>query len=121
MQRWTPADLVFVDQGITLWVYSDRRGVEKIFPFDLIPRPVAGGDWNVLEKGLVQRITALNLFLHDIYHEQRILREGKIPAELVLQSKGYRPEMAGFDPPGKQYLPLVGTELVRGGAGQFIG
>jgi uncharacterized circularly permuted ATP-grasp superfamily protein len=120
VQRRNTAELVFFNQGITFSVYSDRRGVEKIFPFDLIPRPVAGNEWNVLEKGLIQRITALNLFLHDIYHDQNILHEGKIPAELVLQSKGYRPEMAGFDPPGRQYLHVVGTDLVRDLNGQFL-
>lgn len=120
VQRRATADLAFFNQGITFSVYSDRRGVEKIFPFDLIPRPLASSEWAVLEKGLVQRIAALNLFIHDIYHEQRILREGIIPAELVLYSKNYRPEMAGFDPPGKQYIHIVGTDLVRDARGQFL-
>jgi uncharacterized circularly permuted ATP-grasp superfamily protein len=120
VQRRGSADLVFFNQGITFSVYSDRRGVEKIFPFDLIPRPVAAAEFAPLEKGLVQRITALNLFLHDLYHEQRILRQGVIPAELVLQSKGYRKEMEGFDPPGKQYIHVVGTDLVRDSTGRFL-
>src|ERR1700677_2415757 len=77
------ADLVFINQGITFSVYSDRRGVEKIFPFDLIPRPVAAAEWTRLEAGLRQRIDTLNQFLHDVYHEQRILKEGIIPSELV--------------------------------------
>ena len=119
-QRRSSADLVFVNQGITFSVYSDRRGVEKIFPFDLIPRPVAAAEWTVMEAGLVQRIQALNLFLHDVYHDRRIIREGVIPEELVLKSKGYRQEMVGFDPPGKQYLHIVGTDLVRDPAGQFL-
>jgi uncharacterized circularly permuted ATP-grasp superfamily protein len=114
------ADLVFINQGITFSVYSDRRGVEKIFPFDLVPRPVAACEWNVLEPGLVQRIRAINLFLHDVYHERRILREGVVPEDLVLQSKGYRPEMIGFNPPGGQYVHIVGTDLVRDGRGQFL-
>ena len=70
---------MFINQGITFSVYSDRRGVEKIFPFDLIPRPVAGTEWDRLEAGLVQRIQALNLFLHDVYHDQRILQGGGDP------------------------------------------
>jgi uncharacterized circularly permuted ATP-grasp superfamily protein len=119
-QRRSSADLVFVNQGITFSVYSDRRGVEKIFPFDLIPRPVAATEWMMLEAGLLQRIRALNLFLHDVYHDRRILREGIIPTELVLKSKGYRPEMIGFDPPGKQYLHVVGTDLVRDSEGNFL-
>jgi uncharacterized circularly permuted ATP-grasp superfamily protein len=119
-QRRAGADLVFVNEGITFSVYSDRRGVEKIFPFDLIPRPVAAAEWAVMEAGLVQRIRALNLFLHDIYHARRILREGVIPEEMVLNSRGYRPEMVGFDPPGGQYLHVVGTDLVRDPSGQFL-
>src|SRR3954464_5995986 len=75
-QRRAESDLAFVNQGITFSVYSDRRGTEKIFPFDLIPRPVAAAEWAMLETGLVQRIRALNLFLHDVYHDQRILCEG---------------------------------------------
>jgi uncharacterized circularly permuted ATP-grasp superfamily protein len=119
-QRRSGADPVFVNQGLTFSVYSDRRGVEKIFPFDLIPRPVAAAEWQVLEAGLVQRIRALILFLHDIYHDRRILREGVIPEDLVLNSRGYRPEMAGFDPPGGQYIHVCGTDLVRDPAGRFL-
>jgi uncharacterized circularly permuted ATP-grasp superfamily protein len=119
-QRRAGADLAFVNQGITFSVYADRRGVEKIFPFDLIPRPVAGTEWRVLETGLLQRIQALNLFLHDLYHEQRILKEGVIPEDLVLRSTAYRPEMIGFNPPGKQYLHVVGTDLIRDSNGQFL-
>ena len=119
-ERRALADLVFINQGITFSVYSDRRGVEKIFPFDLIPRPVGGKEWDRVELGLIQRIQALNLFLDDIYHDQRILKEGIIPSDLVLQSKGYRPEMAGFTPPGGQYLHVVGTDLIRDPAGEFL-
>lgn len=119
-QRRRNADLVFINQGITFSVYSDRRGTEKIFPFDLVPRPVAASEWLQLESGLLQRIKALNLFLHDVYHERRILNEGVVPAELVLKSKCYRPEMIGFDPPGGQYVHVVGTDLVRDHKGQFL-
>jgi uncharacterized circularly permuted ATP-grasp superfamily protein len=120
LKRRTSADLAFINNGITFSVYSDRRGTEKIFPFDLIPRPVAGKEWDLLERGLVQRIRALNLFLDDVYHDQRILKEGVIPASLVLQSKGFRPEMIGFSPPGKQYLHVVGTDLIRDTNGEFL-
>jgi uncharacterized circularly permuted ATP-grasp superfamily protein len=113
------ADLVFINQGITFSVYSDRRGTEKIFPFDLIPRPVAAAEWQRIETGLVQRISALNLFLHDVYHDRRALREGVVPEELVARSKGYRPEMEGFTPPGGQYLHVVGTDLVKDASGEF--
>jgi uncharacterized circularly permuted ATP-grasp superfamily protein len=114
------ADLAFVNQGITFSVYSDQRGVEKIFPFDLIPRTIPAGEWAHLEVGLIQRVKALNLFLHDVYHDQRILKEGVIPAELVLGSKGYRQEMIGFTPPGGVYVHICGTDLIRDTAGQFL-
>jgi uncharacterized circularly permuted ATP-grasp superfamily protein len=118
-RRRAGADLVFVNQGITFSVYSDRRGVEKIFPFDLIPRPVAAAEWQRIEAGLLQRMHALNAFLHDVYHDRRIFRDGIIPEELVLRSKGYRPEMVGFEPPGGQYLHVVGSDLVRDAHGTF--
>lgn len=114
------ADLAFVNQGITFSVYSDRRGVEKIFPFDLIPRTIPAAEWVALEKGLVQRVQALNLFLYDVYHEQKILREGIVPAELVLGSKGFRKEMVGFRPPGGVYVHICGTDLIRDVGGQFL-
>jgi uncharacterized circularly permuted ATP-grasp superfamily protein len=118
--RRTSADLAFVNHGITFSVYSDRRGVEKIFPFDLIPRPIPAGGWQILEAGLVQRIRALNLFLHDVYHDQRILKEGVIPADLVLGSKGFRQEMVGFVPPGGVYIHICGSDLIRDDRGQFL-
>jgi uncharacterized circularly permuted ATP-grasp superfamily protein len=118
-ERRAGADLAFINQGITFSVYADRRGVEKIFPYDLIPRPVSAQEWTVLEAGLLQRVQAMNEFLYDIYHERRILREGVIPEDMVLQALSFRPEMVGFDPPGKQYLHVVGTDLIRDPAGQF--
>jgi uncharacterized circularly permuted ATP-grasp superfamily protein len=120
LDRRTSADLAFINNGVTFSVYSDRRGTEKIFPFDLIPRPVYGKEWDRLEAGLVQRIRALNMFLDDVYHDQRILKEDVIPSNLVLQSKGFRPEMVGFSPPGKQYLHVVGTDLIRDAKGEFV-
>ena len=119
-KRRAGADMAFVNQGITFSVYSDRRGVEKIFPFDLIPRTVPAVEWVTLEAGLIQRITALNLFLHDVYHDRRILKDGVIPAELVLGSKGFRPEMIGFTPPGRQYMHICGTDLIRDAAGRWL-
>ena len=118
--RRAGADLVFVNQGITFSVYSDRRGVEKIFPFDLIPRAIPAKEWYSLEAGLVQRIRALNLFLHDVYHDRRILTEGMIPEDLVLGSKGYRKEMIGFTPPGGVYIHICGSDLIRDTAGRFL-
>jgi uncharacterized circularly permuted ATP-grasp superfamily protein len=114
------ADLAFVNQGITFSVYADRRGVEKIFPFDLIPRTIPADEWAVLEAGLVQRVRALNLFLHDIYHEQQILREGIVPEDLVLGAKGFRKEMVGFTPPGGVYVHICGTDLIRDVDGRLL-
>ncbi len=119
-QLRTNADLVFINQGITFSVYADRRGTEKIFPYDLIPRPVSSKEWVPMETGLLQRIKALNLFLHDVYHDRKILKDGVIPEELVLNAKAYRPEMVGFEPHGKQYLHVVGTDLIRDVDGKFL-
>ena len=118
--RRSNADLVFVNQGITFSVYSDRRGVEKIFPFDLIPRVIPATEWATLDAGLVQRILTLNHFLHDVYHDQRIIKEGVIPADMVLGSKGYRKEMIGFEPVANQYIHICGSDLIRDAEGQFL-
>nr|WP_202920788.1 circularly permuted type 2 ATP-grasp protein [Urbifossiella limnaea] len=118
--RRASADLAFVNQGVTFSVYADQRGVEKIFPFDLIPRPIPATEWATLEKGLEQRITALNKFLDDIYHDQRILKEKVIPEDLALGSKGFRKEMVGFRPPGGVYVHICGTDLIRDAAGNFV-
>ena len=83
-------DLAFMRQGVTFNVYGDSAGTEKIFPFDLLPRIIPAKEWEMLERGLAQRITALNLFLHDIYHEQKILKDGIIPAHYILSGKHFR-------------------------------
>jgi uncharacterized circularly permuted ATP-grasp superfamily protein len=119
-QRRQNADWTFINQGITFSVYSDFRGTEKIFPFDLVPRPIEPGLWKKTEAGLLQRIKALNMFIHDIYHEQQILKDKVVPEDLVLQSKCFRKEMVGFTPPGKQYIHVVGTDLVRDVNGEFL-
>src|SRR5215210_5856643 len=88
-RRRRMADVSFRNQGITFTVYGDQRGVEKIFPFDLVPRIIPAKEWDVIERGLVQRITALNLFCQDIYHEQRILRERVVPPELIYGARNF--------------------------------
>ena len=113
------ADATFLSQGVTFTVYSDNRGTERIFPFDLIPRIVPSREWEHLERGLRQRITALNLFLHDIYHDQRILREKVIPEEIIRSAKHFRPEFMGVDVPKGIYIHICGTDLVRGGDGTY--
>ena len=95
-QRKARADLALLSAGITFNVYSDEEGTERIFPFSLIPRIVGAEEWRGVDAGLKQRLTALNLFLLDIYGEQRVLKEKVVPEEIVLSSPGYRSEMVGF-------------------------
>ena len=105
-------DLAFLRQGITFNVYGDSAGAEKIFPFDLLPRIVPAKEWEYLERGLVQRITALNLFLHDIYHDQHILKDGVIPPFYVLSGKHFRREFVNFAVPKDIYIHVCGTDLI---------
>jgi uncharacterized circularly permuted ATP-grasp superfamily protein len=113
-------DLAFLRQGITFNVYGDSAGTEKIFPFDLLPRIIPSKEWEFLERGLVQRITALNLFLHDIYHEQKILNDGVIPPAYVLTGKHFRREFVNFNVPRDIYIHVCGTDLIRGADGQYM-
>lgn len=120
VQRQKLADESFVSRGVTFTVYSDSAGIEKIFPFDLIPRIVPAHEWAVLEAGLTQRMTALNLFLKDIYGPQRILSEGLIPREMVATSSNYREEMRGIAMPRDLFVHINGTDLIRGGDGRYL-
>lgn len=113
-------DMAFLRQGITFNVYGDSAGTEKIFPFDLLPRIISAKEWEHLERGLTQRITALNLFLHDIYHEQRILKDGVIPPHYVLSGKHFRREFAGFNVPKDIYIHVCGTDLIRDNKGEWL-
>lgn len=108
-----------LNQGVTFTVYSDNQGTERIFPFDLIPRVIPRKQWDHIERGLTQRITALNLFLHDIYHEQRIVKEKVIPAEIIQSALHFRPELVGSNVPRDIYIHICGTDLVRGRDGTF--
>lgn len=110
----------YLSQGITFTVYSGDEGTERIFPFDLIPRIVPADEWAHVERGLAQRLTALNMFLHDVYHDQRIIKEGIIPAEIVLSAKHFRPEFMGFDVPKDIYIHVCGTDLIRDDAGRYL-
>ena len=107
------AEKSYLNQGITFTVYSGDEGTERIFPFDLIPRIIPANEWEHIELGLVQRLTALNLFLHDIYHEQRIIKEKVIPEEIIRSAKHFRPELIGFDVPKNIYVHVCGTDLIR--------
>jgi len=113
------ADLTFLQEGITFTVYGSKEGTERIFPNDLIPRIIPAGEWTQIEKGLTQRLTALNLFLRDIYHEGRILSEGIVPRELIYSCKHFRREMRGLNVPRDIYVSICGTDLVRLPDGSF--
>jgi len=113
-------DLAFLRQGITFNVYGDAQGAERVFPFDLVPRIIPADEWEKLEAGLIQRITALNLFLHDIYHEQHILRDGTIPPHYVLSAKHFRREFVNFKVPRDIYIHICGTDIIRDDKGQYL-
>ena len=107
------AECALLDMGITFNVYGDAAGSEKIFPFDVVPRIVEAAEWVGIERGLKQRIFALNAFIDDVYHDQKILKDGVIPIELVLSAKSYVAQCAGFTPPKRIWCHVTGTDLVR--------
>ena len=119
-QKRQAIDAAFLRQGITFNVYGDSQGAERIFPFDLFPRIIPAKEWERIEAGLVQRITALNLFLHDIYHQQRILKENVIPPFYVLSGKHFRREFVNFQVPRDIYIHICGTDLIRGEDGRYM-
>jgi len=113
------ADLMFRRVGITFAVYGSEAGTERLIPFDIIPRIIPAAEWETLQQGLRQRVQALNLFIHDIYHEQNIVRAGVMPAEQVFRNAQYRPEMQGITVPSDIYAHIAGIDIVRAGAGEF--
>ncbi len=115
------ADLMFRRVGITFAVYGDSGGTERTIPFDIVPRIFTAKEWKRLEKGLIQRVSALNMFLHDVYHEQHILKAGLIPAEQVLNNAQFRKEMVGVNVPMKTYAHIAGIDIVRANHGENIG
>jgi len=119
-RRKQAADLSFLNQGITFTVYGRDEGTEQIFPYDPIPRIVTASEWATVERGLTQRITALNLFLKDIYNEGRILKDGVVPRELVYSCKHFRRQMVGLQVPRNVYVAVCGTDLIRMHDGEFV-
>ena len=113
------ADLVFRRVGITFAVYGSEAGTERLIPFDIIPRIIPAAEWATLQKGLKQRVQALNLFIHDIYHDQNIVKAGIMPAEQVFRNAQYRPEMQGIAVPSDIYAHIAGVDIVRAGEGEF--
>ena len=113
------ADLMFHRVGITFAVYGDDSGAERLIPFDTVPRIIPASDWHTLEAGMRQRVTALNAFLHDIYHEQHIVKAGLIPAEQVFSNSQYQPAMQGLDLPHRIYAHITGVDVIRHNDGNF--
>jgi uncharacterized circularly permuted ATP-grasp superfamily protein len=118
-EKRAEADALFHRVGITFAVYGEDEGTERLIPFDVVPRSMPRSEWTLLEAGLKQRVRALNVFLHDIYHDQDILRAGLIPPEQVLGNSQYRPEMHGIHVPGGTYAHIAGIDIVRDHEGRF--
>jgi uncharacterized circularly permuted ATP-grasp superfamily protein len=118
-RRSRDAERELFNLGITFTVYSDKEAIDRILPFDVIPRVLSARDWKIIDKGVKQRVAALNAFLWDIYHKEHVLKDGIIPEELVKGNANYRPEMCGVDVPKKTYVHVCGTDIVRDQAGKF--
>lgn len=114
------AERTLHSMGITFNVYSEGQGIERIMPIDIIPRIIAKKEWTALEKGLIQRVTALNLFIDDVYNEQRILKDGVIPRHVVESSKGFLKPCMGLKPPKDRWCHITGTDLIRDDKGEFL-
>src|SRR5436189_2837267 len=119
LRRQRSAERGLLNLGITFGVYGDGAGTERIFPFDLVPRIVAAQEWSLIERGLKQRIKALNLFIDDIYHEQHVLKDNVVPAEIVKSARTFRQACVGLNPPRGIWCHITGTDLVRDKDGQI--
>ena len=118
--RKQAAELAITTMGITFTVYSDAGNIDRDWPFDIIPRIIAAREWEQTERGLKQRLQALNLFIDDIYNEQKILRDKIIPRELIAKSKNFRPQCVGMKPVGGVWAHICGSDLVRDASGKFF-
>ena len=118
-RRQQAAERALLNMGITFNVYGHEAGTEKVWPFDVIPRIIEHAEWQYLERGLKQRIRALNLFIDDLYHDRKIVKDGIVPGDLVESGKCYLRPCQGFDPPGGVWCHITGTDLVRDGDGQY--
>jgi len=114
------AERFFRRTGITFNVYGANDGEERLIPFDVVPRIIAAAEWRKLERGIAQRVRAINAFLHDIYHRQEIVRAGRLPERMIATNPAFLPQMVGFEPPGGIYTHIVGTDLVRTGPDEFL-
>ncbi len=120
LDRVASIDTALLQRGVTFTVYADSAGTERVFPFDVIPRILRADEWTRIEAGIAQRVRALNAFVHDIYHAERILRDKKIPRELVYSSKNYNREMIDIDVPNDIYIHISGIDLIRDERGEFL-
>jgi len=118
--RQQAADKALMSMGITFNVYSEGEGTERIMPIDIIPRIIEAAEWDQMEKGLIQRIKALNMFIHDIYNDQRVLNDGVVPRELIESSKCFLQPCLGVRPPKDIWCHITGTDLIRGDDGEFM-
>jgi uncharacterized circularly permuted ATP-grasp superfamily protein len=119
-ERSGAANAELYNLGITFTVYSDAQTIDRILPFDVLPRVLSAGEWRHVESGIVQRITAINLLLDDIYHDQHLLKDGVVPADLILGNRNYRALMRGVDVPHKAYANICGIDIVRDEKGTFL-
>jgi uncharacterized circularly permuted ATP-grasp superfamily protein len=118
-RRAASAEEALYNLGITFTVYSDNNAIDRILPFDAIPRVLSAAEWDVIERGMVQRVTALNLLLDDIYHEQKILKDRVIPTDLIRGNANFRPEMRGIEVRHKAYVNICGIDIIRDREGTF--
>jgi uncharacterized circularly permuted ATP-grasp superfamily protein len=118
-RRQKSAEAALFNMGVTFTVYKDQRGVEQIFPFDIIPRIIESSEWEILEKGLRQRIYALNLFIHDVYNEKKIIKDKIVPAELIYGGESYLKQCEGLKPPKKIWNHITGTDIIRDKNGEY--
>ena len=118
-RRAAKAEQALYNLGITFTVYTDSQAIDRILPFDAIPRVLPADDWGHIERGVQQRVTAINLFLDDLYHDQKILKDGIVPTDLILGNANWRPQMCGVKVPHKAYVNICGTDIVRDEHGVF--
>ena len=118
--RRRATELFFLHRGTTFTVYSEEAGIDRILPFDPMPRIIPASDWAHIERGLKQRLLALNLFLHDVYHDQQILKDGVVPVELIYEARHFRRECIGLPVPANIYVHVCGTDLIRDPAGTYL-
>ena len=119
-KRQKSAEAALFNMGVTFTVYEDQAGIEKIFPFDIIPRIIESGEWEVLEKGLKQRIYALNQFIHDVYNDKKIIKDNVIPSDILYSGKCYLKQCEGLNPPRQIWNHITGTDLIRDNKGSYF-